>query len=218
MASYFTATSTTATTTLAGGLNVGSGGLVYDRSTGNVGIGTAVPTAKLNFPADTTASGGINFGGDTNLYRVNADELRTDDQLTVAGNIRILGDITQSSSNGTLSIYAGASSRGSQVDFIGGTAVTDPGYLKFRTGVNTGEQPIRMTIDNSGLVGIGTTTPTVSLQVATTTASATTTVEFGKANQGSGAGSCLKMYDAAGTLQYVSIQGGSFVISATSCE
>jgi len=46
--SYFTATSTTATTTLAGGLNVGSGGLVYDRSTGNVGVGTAAPGAKID--------------------------------------------------------------------------------------------------------------------------------------------------------------------------
>lgn len=39
VAENFTATSTTATTTLAGGLNVGNGGLVYDYSVGNVGIG-----------------------------------------------------------------------------------------------------------------------------------------------------------------------------------
>ena len=70
--------------------------------------------------------------------------------------------------------------------------------------------------NSSGFIGIGTTTPTVSLQVATSTANATTTIEVGKTDQNKG--SCLKMYDVAGTLQYVSIQGGSFAISATSCE
>ena len=74
----------------------------------------------------------------------------------------------------------------------------------------------RLRIGNDGRMGIGTTTPTTMFQVATSTANATTTVEFGKASQNKG--SCLKMYDAAGTLQYVSIQGGSFAISATSCE
>jgi hypothetical protein len=48
VAEYFTATSTTATTTLAGGLNVGSGGLVYDSSSANIGLGTANPLELLH--------------------------------------------------------------------------------------------------------------------------------------------------------------------------
>ena len=73
-------------------------------------------------------------------------------------------------------------------------------------------------VKNSGFVGIGTTTPTVSFQVATSTASATTTVEFGKANQGSGAGFCLKTYNSAGVLTYCKIDGTALTCSTTSCE
>ena len=40
---YITATSTTATSTFAGGLAVETSGLVYDYSTDRVGIGTASP-------------------------------------------------------------------------------------------------------------------------------------------------------------------------------
>ncbi len=73
-----------------------------------------------------------------------------------------------------------------------------------------------MRLLGSGRVGIGTTTPTTMFQVATSTTNATTTIEVGKANQNKG--SCLKMYDDAGAVKYVSINGTSFVISATSCE
>jgi hypothetical protein len=53
-----------------------------DTMTGSLGLGVA-PTAKLHFAADTTATGGIGFGADTNLYRVAADTLKTDDSLQV---------------------------------------------------------------------------------------------------------------------------------------
>jgi len=63
-ADHFIATSTTATSTIAGGLNVGSGGLVYDYSSnntwfnnGNVGIGTSSPYAKLSVWGDGNGDG-----------------------------------------------------------------------------------------------------------------------------------------------------------------
>ncbi len=68
----------------------------------------------------------------------------------------------------------------------------------------------------AGSVGIGTTTPATSLQVTAASANATTTMEFGKANQNKG--TCLKMYDAAGTLKWVSIQGGILTVSDNSCQ
>ncbi|MDO8408282.1 MAG: hypothetical protein Q7S95_03560, partial [bacterium] len=71
-------------------------------------------------------------------------------------------------------------------------------------------------VSNAGNVGIGTTTPTIPLQVTTTSGNATTSVEVGKVGQTKG--SCLVMYDAAGTKQYVSIIGGVFVFSSTSCS
>ncbi len=51
--SYFTATSSSATSTFAGGLAIETSGFVYDYSTDNVGIGTASPAAKLNSLATT---------------------------------------------------------------------------------------------------------------------------------------------------------------------
>jgi hypothetical protein len=72
------------------------------------------------------------------------------------------------------------------------------------------------TINPRGSVGIGVSSPSASLEVATSTSNATTTVVIGKASQNKG--SCLVMYDAAGAVKYVSIQAGAFVISATACN
>ena len=72
VASHFTATSTTATTILAGGLNVGSGGLVYDRSTGNVGIGTTTPWLKLSVTG-TVGFDGLTAGAGAGSLCLTAD-------------------------------------------------------------------------------------------------------------------------------------------------
>ncbi|MES2436812.1 MAG: hypothetical protein V4519_02275 [Patescibacteria group bacterium] len=48
VANIFNATSTTATSTFAGGLSIATNGLVYDRSTGYVGVGTALAKRKLD--------------------------------------------------------------------------------------------------------------------------------------------------------------------------
>ncbi|MDB5187570.1 MAG: hypothetical protein JWO50_90, partial [Candidatus Kaiserbacteria bacterium] len=50
------ATSTTATSTFAGGFNVANGGLLYDRSTGNVGINTTSPRSQLDVAGKFTSS------------------------------------------------------------------------------------------------------------------------------------------------------------------
>ncbi|MFC1775678.1 immunoglobulin-like domain-containing protein, partial [Patescibacteria group bacterium] len=50
---HIVATSTTATSTFAGGLVVETSGLVYDYSTNNVGIGTASPSMRLSVTGDT---------------------------------------------------------------------------------------------------------------------------------------------------------------------
>ncbi len=70
VSSYFTATSTTATTTLNGGFAVGTGaspsGLVYDRSTGFVGIGT--PTAGRPLEIYNSSGMKINNPGFNSFY------------------------------------------------------------------------------------------------------------------------------------------------------
>ena len=73
-----------------------------------------------------------------------------------------------------------------------------------------------MRITGSGNVGIGTVAPTASLQVATSTSNATTTVEIGKTGQNKG--SCLALYDVTGAAVYVTVQSGSLVVSSASCK
>lgn len=64
---YFTATSTTATSTFAGGLAIETSGLVYDYSTGNVGIGTASPTQALDVGSGNITTTGTLAAGATTL-------------------------------------------------------------------------------------------------------------------------------------------------------
>ena len=63
----FVATSTTATSTFAGGIAVETSGLVYDYSSNKVGIGTASPATKLEVQGDIGVAnfkvgGGLNYG------------------------------------------------------------------------------------------------------------------------------------------------------------
>lgn len=53
-----------------------------------LGLGLYSPTARLSLAAGTTATDGIAFGTDTNLYRSAADTLRTDD-LLIVGSLQI---------------------------------------------------------------------------------------------------------------------------------
>lgn len=56
-----------------------------DNMTGNLGLGFASPTHKLQFAAATTLVGGISFGTDTHLYRGGTASLVTDAKLTLGG-------------------------------------------------------------------------------------------------------------------------------------
>lgn len=69
-----------------------------------------------------------------------------------------------------------------------------------------------------GNVGIGTSTPTTQLQVTNSNTNATTTLEFGKTGQNKG--SCLVLYDSAGTAVYAYVATGAstFTLSAVSCK
>src|SRR3989344_2856146 len=61
-ASYFTATSTTATSTFAGGLAVETSGFVYDYSSNRVGIGTAAPSNALSVSGTTNITNRLGVG------------------------------------------------------------------------------------------------------------------------------------------------------------
>lgn len=70
----------------------------------------------------------------------------------------------------------------------------------------------------TSFAGIGTTTPTTQLQVTTSVSNATTTLTVGKTGQNKG--SCLELYDSAGTAVYAYVAAGAstFTLSATSCK
>src|SRR5215203_1125299 len=68
------------------------------------------------------------------------------------------------------------------------------------TGVISSVPTERMRITSAGLVAIGSSTPLANFQVTTATANATTSVQFGKANQNKG--TCMTLYDAAGSPVY----------------
>ena len=70
----------------------GVSNVLYATTTG-VGIGGVVPTARLAFPAATTAAGGIAFGADVNLYRSATNVITTDDALTVGSSVTAAGAI-----------------------------------------------------------------------------------------------------------------------------
>lgn len=67
-------------------------------------------------------------------------------------------------------------------------------------------------------VGIGTTTPTTALHVTDSSANATTTVTVGKVGQNKG--SCLELFDSAGTAVYAYVIAGgtTFTLSTVSCK
>ncbi len=199
----------TATTTIGGGLSVaGSSGLTVLQN-GNVGIGTTSPEAQLHIfdstvgynwltveeDQETGYSGGAFWAGASNYVSIfaNGSDL---------GNTS-LDDLSNSSSLMTVG--------------TGGLILTtyNSAPIIFATGGYQFSNE-RMRITTTGNVGIGTTTPTAVLQATASAANATTTMEIGKSGQNKG--TCLKMYDAAGTLKYVSIQGGSLTVSDSSCQ
>lgn len=93
---------------------------------------------------------------------------------------------------------------------------TGPASIKFLT-AGTMAANIRMVILPTGLAGIGTTTPIAQFQVATSTANATTSLEFGSAGQNKG--TCIKLYRTDGSAIYAFVAAGatSFTLTTTAC-
>lgn len=135
---YFTATSTTATSTFAGGFAVETNGLVYDYSTNNVGIGTADPSKLFSVETDTTTS-------------------------EVIAQFKTSGIFTQDSKLG-IQVGRVLDDPERLVEFgygAGGAAGVDPFfYVETGDGSGTNTKSEKFRITHDGYVGIGTTTPT----------------------------------------------------------
>jgi hypothetical protein len=131
---YFTATSTTATSTFTGGLTAGGATGLYVLQNGNVGIGTGVPGTNLHIRGSYT------------------DSLNPTLRVTSVLPGIAFDDISGHANSRNWSILNG---------------YNEEGLLQFlRTG-STGGNPssVTMTLDRSGNVGIGTTTPEATLDI-----------------------------------------------------
>jgi hypothetical protein len=140
-------------------------GLVFDNGT-NIGIGTTTPVAKLDIVGTLNGSGGATFGN----------------------NVVTTGDYYFANTNGT-----GANNPNFRVDGFAdklylvaessGTGPATGTEIRFRTASTTAAATDRMTINNNGNVGIGTTSPTSPLHVAATTAAGPTLTVATGSNQ-----------------------------------
>lgn len=92
----------------------------------NPTVGTV---SGLDVAASTSPSGGVNFGGDTNLYRASADVLATDDALVTQRGVGV-----SNTSPGAFGVITDAGS------LILSSGVAGEGYMQIveRTGVTNG--------------------------------------------------------------------------------
>ncbi len=187
-APYFTATSTSATSTFAGGFAVETSGLVYDYSTNRVGIGTASPEKELH------VDGGIALTNNKYLWWDDAGGtlrniigLDNNDDLIIrnpvgdtaftSGNVGI-GTTTPNSllhleANGPVLALGSSGSNDPRVDFydqetttIGASMFLDNSADVLRIlRTASGSATDGIAIDASGFVGVGTTSPTREFQV-----------------------------------------------------
>ena len=172
--------------------------LNWDDTNFRLGIGTSTPYSRLSIWGSTT--------GATSLFELTDSASTTLVSVLNNGTAYLKG----STGIGTTSPMAKLA-----VQPAATTGSTTPMFVLWNSGSTTPAIYVGSPNQN-GVIGIGTTSPNSTLHVTTPDNNATTSAEIGKSGQSKG--SCLVMYDAAGTVQYVSIVGGVFAISATSCK
>lgn len=147
------ATSTSATSTIAGGLAIETSGFVYDYSSNNVGIGTTTASARLTVisgnPASPFAGIGLYSDGSSSYTSYGLGRTGTEGYWSITGNANewlngsTAGDIILGLANSTNKLHLG-------------------------TSVTNGGTPA-LTVSGTS-IGIGTTTPWRKLSVTDTSA------------------------------------------------
>jgi hypothetical protein len=146
---YINATSTTATSTFAGGLNVGSGSFIYDFSTGNIGVGTTSPFKKFSVLGDAYVKGDFTVNGNSSITEGGA--LTVGDKVISEGEIGV-GTSTPYSKLGIQNTITTQTA----VAIYGTTGQSAPLFDIYDNSTSN-TNLFRITAD--GNVGIGTTSP-----------------------------------------------------------
>ncbi|MFA5744851.1 MAG: immunoglobulin-like domain-containing protein [Candidatus Paceibacterota bacterium] len=164
-ANYFIATSTTATSTFAGSLNIDNGGFIYATSTRNVGIGVLSPTALLAIQNSTSTQPifiASNAAG-TEVYRITDAGFVGIGTTTPGYALAVEG--SSSLGNQAIAGYFTATSTTATSTFAGSLAVgtsTPFGNGLFTVGTSS---PLLHIDNNTGNIGIGTSSPSAPLAV-----------------------------------------------------
>ena len=213
-------------------------------SAGRLGIFTASPRAALEIAGDLIVASSTNlninnpeFGwGANNMSSVGGGfhtviNGRLNGTSGGTGNLVIAGTITAdtagSNFNNVVGVGASATGAVDDASVFGRSASvsnsarsTALGYQATVTSLNDtvaiGNSSAKVWI--AGTAGIGTSTPTTQLQVTAAASNATSTLTVGKTGQNKG--SCLELFDSAGTAVYAYVAAGAttFTLSATSCK
>ncbi|MEX2209411.1 MAG: hypothetical protein WD846_00710, partial [Patescibacteria group bacterium] len=119
---------------------LGTNDILSANNDGFVGLGVSAPAARLHLAESTTATGGILFGSDTNLFRGAADRLETNDEFRIA---------PATSSNGwVFDIRAGADA---QSRFL----LSDRGHMAWGNGTDSWDTTLSRSGVNTLSLGDG---------------------------------------------------------------
>ncbi len=138
---------------MTGAANAAATAMMVIRPTGNVGIGTTLPTAKLETQSSTSAPASGNVNWDT---PTGAALAVTYNGVTTDSGSAIVFKAQQSGASSTLFGYSAIK---------GAVEGTNAGYLSFLTRNASVYATERMRIDSNGNVGIGSAAPGVILDI-----------------------------------------------------
>ena len=195
------------TTTVTGTLSVTGDITLGDSATDTLNINAG----PVNLPNATSSSDALVLGGDVNLYRSAADVLRTDDSVSVGGNLTVTGSLSVVGDFTYLDTVVSVTSALSVLN-----SGTGPALRVEQTGSNPVAQFIdrdggAVTIYDTGSLGIGTpigVTPTHKLTVGGTISASNTLILAGIITNVTGSNSVI--VENSGTLEKRTIQAAAF--------
>jgi hypothetical protein len=148
---YFTATSTVATSTIAGGLNMGSGNFVYDYSTGVTSI-NSLETGNLNFEADAGVVSWVDLPISSALAGTPQSYTA---QIGNQAVMTVYGESDGAGASKNLRVGIGTTTPWARLSVSGTTtSATSNAFV-----VSDVASTTRFVIQDAGNVGVGTTTP-----------------------------------------------------------